>query len=70
MGKLKLSKLLSLDTLIIQQDADVKAFIASPTSIVIGTGLFISILNYLVKNDMISYKVLEGILEEYHTSRF
>ena len=54
------------DTLVITQDGG-KVFIGTPESIVISRSVFITLLNYMVKNGIISTKTIHGILEEYHT---
>lgn len=44
-----------------------QVFITTDDSIVIGKDTIITLLNYLVKNEVISHKVIGGILEEYNT---
>ena len=42
-------------------------FISSSSGFVISIQTLAHIINYLIKNDIMSPKVLEGILEEYNT---
>lgn len=69
MALLKVSKIPRLNTLVIKQDKERAFFIASPTSIVIGIDNLASLLKFLVDNDYLDQEVLEGILEEYNTSK-
>ena len=69
MAQLSLSKIPNLNTIVMKQDVERAFFIASPTAIVIGVDGLATLLLSLIENDILSYKVLEGILEEYHSSK-
>jgi hypothetical protein len=69
MALLKVSRIPKLSTLVLRQDMERSFFVASPTSIVIGISTLAFILKFLIDNDYISYKVLEGVLEEYHSNK-
>jgi len=56
-----------LDVLVIRKSPSSDVFITTSDSIIIGKRTFSTLLNFLVKNEIISYKVLRGILEEYST---
>jgi hypothetical protein len=70
MASLKMSKIAKLNTLVIKQDVERAFFIASPTSIVLSIGTLAFIIKFLLDHDLVSPKVLEGILEEYNSSKF
>jgi len=67
MTKLTVTKVLK-DTLVIRQFEGKDCFIATVDSIVISIGSLANILHFLVMNEYMSPKVLEGILEEYHST--
>ena len=69
MALLKVSRIPKLNTLVIRQDKERAFFIASPTSIVIGVNTLAFILKFLIDNEYISHEILEGVLEEYHSSK-
>jgi hypothetical protein len=66
-ASLRINYLPGVDTIVLKQTLCNSAFITTDDSIVLGRGTFITILNYLVRNEIISPKVLAGLLEEYHT---
>jgi hypothetical protein len=68
MTKLTVTKVLK-DTLVIRQYDGKDCFIATVDSIVISIGSLANILQFLVLNEYMSPKVLEGILEEYNSTR-
>jgi hypothetical protein len=55
------------DTLVIKKHPDSRVFISTNDSIILGRGTLIQLLYSLVKNGIISEKVLQGIIEEIHT---
>jgi len=68
MSKLTVTKLPN-STLIIKQTDGYDFFLSSESSIVISVGVLSFIIKFLVDNNFMSEKVLEGILEEYNSSR-
>lgn len=69
MTLLRISQIPKLNTIVIRQDGEREFFIASPRSIVISISSLAYILKFLVEHDYLDYQVLEGILEEYHSSK-
>lgn len=65
--RLEISKLKGVNVLVIKRTQGNEFFMTTPDSIIIGVSEYASLLNHLVKADMVSYKILEGILEEYHS---
>ena len=63
---LKIINLKKHNSVSIQQE-DEHYFITSGNGIVISIQTLAHIINYLVQNNIMSFKVLEGILEEYNT---
>ncbi len=63
----KILQLSGMDAIVIQKDDSSNVFITTPNSIIIGSRTVVLLVNYLVKNKMVSPKVLAGILEECHT---
>ena len=63
---LKIINLKKHNSVSIQQE-DEYYFITSGNGIVISIQTLAHIINYLVQNNIMSFKVLEGILEEYNT---
>lgn len=55
-----------LNTLVIKQKFGQSFFVAASNSIVISVPTLAFIIKFLVMNNFISPKVLEGILEEYY----
>lgn len=66
---LVVSKIPNLNTVVIKQVGGRDFFIAAPNSIVIPIPSLAFIISFLIKNNYISHKVIEGILEEYHSER-
>lgn len=54
------------DTVVIRKYDDV-TFLTTSDSIVISVSLLVRIVNFLVRNNIISHKLIEGILEEFNT---
>ena len=65
--RLEISKLKGVNVIVIKRTQGNEFFMTTPDSIIIGMSEFAMLLNYLVKSDIVSYKILEGILEEYHS---
>jgi len=53
----------------LNQDSERSFFLASPKSIIFEIGTFSFILKFLVDNGYVDPQVLEGILEEYNSSK-
>ena len=70
MTRLTVTRISNLNnTLVIRQFDGKDCFIAAQDSIVISVPNLANIIHFLVMNDYMSQKVLEGILEEYHMTR-
>lgn len=69
MAKLTVTKLPNSTTLIIKQTEGYDFFLSSESSIVISVGSLSFLIKFLVDNNFMSPKVLEGILEEYNSSK-
>jgi hypothetical protein len=67
MTKLTVTRIPNMNTIVIRQFEGKDFFITSKDSIVIGIDSLAFILNFLVLNNFISHKVLEGILEDKET---
>ena len=65
--RLKVTKLLN-SILVLKQTDGSEFFTASSNSIVIGIRNLSSILHFLIMNDIIDHQIIEGILEEYHST--
>jgi hypothetical protein len=65
--QLKITRLPKLNLLVIKQTDEKGFFISTPNSIIISVSSLAFILKFLVTNDIMSFKVLEGILEEYNS---
>ena len=63
---LKIINLKEHDAVSVQTEGD-RSFIASSNGFVVSISTLAHIIDYLVKNGIMSPKVLEGILEEYNT---
>ena len=61
--KLEVTKIKHLNTLVLKQKSG-RFFLATDDSIVISVDTFSYILKFLVQNNYISKKILEGILQE------
>jgi len=64
---LKIIPLAGSDTLVIRKEKNSRFFITTSDSIVIGREALVMLINFLVKNEFIHVKTLEGILEEANT---
>jgi len=67
-SKLTVTRLPHLNTVVIKQIGK-RFFISTKDSIVIDIPGLSFIIKFLVMNDIISYRILEGILDEYHSTR-
>lgn len=65
---LKIARLAKLNTLVLKQSQNNSFFITSQNGIVISISSLMFIIKFLIMNNIIDYKVLEGILEEYHSA--
>lgn len=63
MGKIFISKIPNLNTIVIRQ-IDGRVFITTPDSIMVSPVSLAAILKQLVKQGFLSKKVLQGILSE------
>lgn len=66
-AKLKIFKIPRMNTIVIKQ-TEGKFFMSTKDSIVIDVIGLSSILKFLVFTNIISHKILEGILEEYYSN--
>jgi len=66
--RLRVTKL-TPNTLVLQQLDGSNFFTASNGSIVIGISRLTEIIKFLVDHCLLDYRVLEGILEEYHSDK-
>ena len=66
--RLEINKLEGINVIVIKRTQGDEFFMTSPDSIIIGLSEFATLLNYLVKSDIVSTKILEGILEEYNSN--
>jgi len=55
------------DTLVIRKDENSRVFILTNDSIIISKDTLVVLLKYMMQNDLINHKILEGLLEELHT---
>ena len=55
------------DTLVIQKEDDSRVFILTKNSIIISRNTLVVLLKYMMHNNLINHRVLEGLLEELHT---
>ena len=65
--KVSIFSLPGTNTLVIRKDKGSNAFILTEDSLIISKETLLILLNYMVKNDIISPKALVGILEERNT---
>lgn len=65
-AKLKIHKIPHLNVIVIKQTGG-NFFVSAPNSIVIDLFGLSSILKYLLVSEIVSPKLLEGVLEEYHS---
>lgn len=66
--KLTVTKIPHMNTLVIKQTGR-PFFVSSKDSIVIDVPGLAFIIKFLIVNDIISYRILEGILDEYRNIR-
>jgi hypothetical protein len=45
-----------------------KAFITTKDAVIFDRDMFIQMLHAMIRNGQIDYKILEGILEDFHTA--
>lgn len=64
---ISITALSGTDTLIIRKNADSRVFILTDDSIIISKDTLVVLLKYMMINNLINPKVLEGLLEEVHT---
>lgn len=69
MSRIKVTQIPQLNTLVIRQYEGRDFFISVPDSIIITVCNLAHLLTFLVMNGYLSHKVLEGILEEYYSSK-
>jgi hypothetical protein len=55
------------DTVVIRKGENSRAFILTNDSIIINKDTLVVLLKYMMINNLINHKVLEGLLEELHT---
>lgn len=67
-SRLSVTKIPHLNTIVIRQRGK-NFFISAQDSIVIDIPGLAFIIKFLVMNDIISYRILEGIIDEYRSSR-
>lgn len=66
--KLKILRIPKTNTLVLLQEVHNTVFIGTSDSIIISLDTYIGILNKLLKLGYVSPKVLQGLLEEFHTA--
>jgi hypothetical protein len=66
-GKIYLTELPGTETLVIRKDRDSTVFILTADSIIVSKAMLITLLNHMIKNNFLSVKTIEGLLEEYNT---
>ena len=69
MSKLQVTKLRPLNLLLLEQDEDNSFFVGTPNKIIMSVPTLSSILKFLLQENLVSPKVLEGILSEYYTDK-
>lgn len=67
MTKLTVRRIPKVNTLVINQTEGQEFFVSTHNNIVISVANLAVIISFLVKNNFMSHKVLEGILEEYNS---
>jgi hypothetical protein len=68
MDKIEITKLDVINTLIIKRSKGCRFFYSTNDSLMISIPSLASLLKFLVMNEFISHKVLEGILEEFYSN--
>jgi hypothetical protein len=56
-----------LNTLVFEKPEDSDYFVTTRNTLIITVSNLATILHYLVMNNILSHKILEGILEDYNT---
>lgn len=69
MKRLQVTKMKNLNLLILTQEEERSFFVGTPDKIIISIPTLASILKFLLNSNLMSPKVLEGILTEYWTSK-
>jgi len=69
-SRIEIKYLSGVNTLVINKEKSDRFFVSTETGIVISVPALATLLKFLVMNNFISHKVLEGILEEYHSNRY
>ena len=69
MKRLQVTKLKGLNLLILSQEEEMSFFVGTPDKVIISIPTLASILKFLLINDIMSPKVLEGVLTEYRTTK-
>jgi hypothetical protein len=69
MSRLTVSNIPNLNLIVIKQYEGKDFFIATPDSIVISVQSLSFILKFIIENNIMSPRVIEGILEEYYTDK-
>ena len=67
MKRLQVTKVSPFNFLILHQEEERTFFVGTPDKIIISIPTLASILKFLLNNDLMSPKVLEGILSEHHS---
>lgn len=66
---IEITKLGKVNTIVIKQTGDERHFISTNNSVIIQVSTLAMLLKHMLKFNMISPKLLEGLLEEYHSSK-
>lgn len=66
--KIRITKLKGVDAFAFMKSEGSNVFITTGNGIIIGKSVLTTIIWYLVRNGLLSHKVLEGILEQFHSS--
>ena len=69
MTRILVSSIPKINNIVIKQVGGRDFFISTTDSIIISVSSLAFLLSFLVKNNYMSYKVLEGILEDYHSDK-
>jgi hypothetical protein len=67
MAKMTVKFIKQLNTLVIKNEDGRGLFISTVNSLIISIGNLATLLRFLVFNNFLSVKVLEGLIEEYYT---
>lgn len=55
------------DTLVVRKNSESRVFILTDDSIIISKDTLVILLKYMMKNNLINPKIIEGLLEEIYT---